>query len=477
MPRPGVDVTLLDTPGSISVPTDTGTAFVTGLTERGPTTPTLIQSLSEYIDLFGDRVSYGFLYDWAEEFFREGGNRLYIARVVGPAATSGTHNLLDNAAAVSLVVNADGPGDWSANYKVAVVAGTVGGTYQIQVLDANNNVLESSGNLVDQESAVLWAQNSDYIRIVLGASANNPAVLAATALSAGNDDRANITDVQWSNAQNLFTSDLGPGQVCQPGRTTDVAHGQLTAFVEATNRVALLDAPDTSTAATLEASAGAAKSRFAAMFAPWIIIPGVVSGTTRVVPPSALVAGLIAKNDPASGTNRPAAGIRGISKFALDVSQPAWDDTTRSALSNAGVDVVRNMLNSVRIYGWRTTTDPVNDSNWIDFANSRLYMQLAAELDSAGEDYMWEDIDGQNGNTINGFHDKLSGVLLVHYNNGELFGDTADQAFAVDTSSAVNTLQTIANLELHAVCYVKMAPYAEYVAIQVVKRQVTEAVI
>jgi hypothetical protein len=73
------------------------------------------------------------------------------------------------------------------------------------------------------------------------------------------------------------------------------------------------------------------------------------------------------------------------------------------------------------------------------------------------------------------FHAALVGVMLDHFVNGDLFGSTPDQAFAVDTGSTVNTLQTLANNELHAVVRVKMAPFAEYMVIQIAKRQVTQS--
>jgi hypothetical protein len=45
----------------------------------------------------------------------------------------------------------------------------------------------------------------------------------------------------------------------------------------------------------------------------------------------------------------------------------------------------------------------------------------------------------------------------------------------VDTGSSVNTPQTIANNELHAVCMVVMSPFAEQVFINIVKNPVTIA--
>lgn len=479
MPRPGVEVTLIETPSPVSIPTDTGTWFATGLTDRGPVEAKLVRSVSELVTVFGDRVSYSPFYDAAESFFREGGDKLYVGRVVGPSATSGVKNLLDAypSGAISLVATAVGPGDWSSSYKVAVVDGTASGTFRIHVNDSNDVVLEDSGDLADQNAAIYWSRFSQYIRLTLGASALNPAVLASTALSAGNDDRVNVTDTEWNNALALFTADLGPGQVSAPGRTTDTGHTQLVTHAEANNRVAILDPPNTADQTTLEASATAQDTRMGAMFAPWIVLPGITrTGTVRTVPPCGMVAGIIARNDPSLGPNHAGAGNFGISKFSIDLSQAAWNSTVSTALNESRVNVIRRSQGIIQVYGWRSLTDPTSDPDWIDFGNARLYMALSAELAAVGEGYMFEEIDGQNGQTINGFHDALAGVLLRHWNNRELFGDTPEQAFSVDTGPSVNTLDRIANLELHAVCGVKMAPFAEFIPIEVVKRRVTESV-
>lgn len=474
MSLPGVSVELLDVPGSVvSAPTDTGIAFAVGLTERGLTGALPIVSLENFVSTYGDRQSYSVLYDWVQTFFREGGNKLYVSRAVGPAATTGTKNLLDGTSAVSLIVNALGVGAWSANYKVAVVAGTVGGTFEIQITDVANNVLESSGNLEDQASAAAWSLGSKYVRITVGAGTQDPVPVAAAALSAGNDDRAAITDTQRLAALNMFSLDYGPGQVVMPGFTTTQAHDQLVDHANAFGRVAVLDLIDTATVATLQGNTS--KDRFTGAFAPWVRIPGLVANTTRVVPASALVCGLISRNDPALGANHAAAGRFGIANYCIGLSQSQWSDSDREDLNMSGINVIRQLYGSVTVYGWRSTVDPVADPDWISFGYGRLYMKLYAELNVVGQNFVFEEIDGQQGKTVGGFHDALAGTLMKHYNMGELFGDTPDQAFAVDTGPSVNTLQTIANLELRAICYVKMSPFAERVEIMIVKRSIQEA--
>jgi phage tail sheath protein FI len=471
MARPGTVISLLDTPNTVSIPTDTGAWFIAGLTDRGPVIPTLVLSLVDFTNKFGARQTYSQLYDCMEVYFREGGNRAYVGRVVGPAATSGFKNLVDNVAAVSLIATAIGPGAWSANYKVAVYTAT--GGYGIQVQDATGNVLEDSGTLANQLSAVAWSQNSNYIRVTLGASALNPNVMAATALSAGNDDRNNVTDAQWQTVMDSFTTDLGTGQISQCNRTSATSHSQITNHAETHNRTGLLDLVDSPTVATVLGSNPSSHTRFSASFAPWILVPGLTLGTNRPVQPSALVAGLIAKNDPVIGSNGASAGANGISSFADAVTQPAWNDTDRQTLNSAGVNVVRNMLGSVRVYGWRSLADAVNDMSWIDFGNGRFFMALSSELNQVAEEFIFRNITP---GLLSEFNDALTGVLFFHYQNGELFGETSPEAFSVDTGSGVNNLQTIAALELHAVCNVKMGVFAEFIQIQIVKRQITDTI-
>jgi hypothetical protein len=471
MPRPGTDVVLLDTPGTISIPTDSGTWFAAGLTERGPTVPALVLSLNQFIQKFGNRMSYSVLYDCVEEFFREGGNRVYIGRVVGPAATSGSVNLLDAGAAISLVAKANGPGAWSTSFTITVYAATNG--FGIQVLDTTATVVEDSGPLVDQNAAVAWSAYSNYLTITKGASTNNPATVTGATMSAGNDDRNNITDTQWNTAIAAFGESLGPGQISAPGQTSVTRHSQLVSAAYTLNRVALLDLVDSATSGTLIANLPpySTSTRFSAAFAPWVTIPGVVAGSTRSVPPSALIAGLIASNDPALGVDAASAGNQGVSNYAIDLSQPDWDDLTRQSLNAAGVNVVRRMFGSIRNYGWRSLANPTTDPGWLDVGNARLFNQLSAEFNAIGEGYVFRNLTQD---TIDEFHADLVSNLLDHWSVGDLYGSTPESAFTVDTGPSVNTPQTLANLELHAVCQVKMTPFAEYVMIQVVKRQIAD---
>lgn len=483
--RPSVVIQVKDAPPSRGLPTDTGKWFVAGLTERGPDDAAiLLRSMADYDRVYGARVSYGVLYDSLETFFKEGGKEAYVGRVVGPAKTKATKTLNDRAGSPlpTLRVDAYGPGAWGANVTVEVQNGSVSNTY-VLIFVYNGVEVERTPDLANPQAAVAWSAGSSYVRITdLGSATaapnNNPAVLAASALVGGTDDRTNITDTQWLNALNLFVGGYGPGQVSAPGQTTSARYTQVQAHASANNRRALLDAADTATIATVTSAADAQRTngRFSGLIWPWIKVPAIdLISTQRVVPPCALLAGLIARSDATMHPNTAAAGDNGVSRTTVALSQAAVTDTVRDQLNSKGVMVIREMYGGFRNYGFRSLADPINDPDWINFANSRLLMAIVAQANEIAEQFILKPIDGQRILT-NQFGGELKGMLLDYWKQNALFGATSEEAFFVDVGDAVNTPTTMQNNELHADISLKMSPFAELVIITIVKLMITEEV-
>lgn len=487
MAAPGIEVINRESPPPRSAPTDTGVWFVTGSTEKGPLTPVLIRSLSDFTRIFGARVGYSLLYDSIEGFFREGGGKVYVSRVVGPAPVTATHTLMDGAGtpAATLIVNASSPGQWAngatGGLKVQVIAGANAGEFVI-VVTLNNVEVTRSPSLVDKSAAFAWAEGNPYITLTDAASVLDPAVAAAANLAGGTDDLANVTDTQWNDALVRFTPDFGTGMVSAPGRTTTTAYGQVLAHAAINDRVAKLDGIDSHVVATLTAAAAALKGRvdhgdrFGGLFAPWAVVPGILPGTTRTIPPSAIAAGIAARNDGSGlSPNVAAAGENGQSRWAQALSQAAWTEDEREALNNSGVNVLRDMYSGIRIYGYRTLVDSTLEPNWIMLSNSRLYTAIAAEAGVIGERFAFAELDGQR-KKISEFGGALVGMLLPYWSRGSLYGATPQDAFNVDVGDQVNTDATLAAGELHAVIALRMSPFAERVILEIVKTLPTEAV-
>jgi phage tail sheath protein FI len=476
--RPGTQVILQDLAPPIGAPTDTGVWFVCGLTEKGSVTkPVKLQNMSDYATYCGQRVTYGVLYDALDTYFREGGKTAYVSRVVGSAPVLATKSFSDAGALVSLRVDANDPGAWGNNLKVGILAGGAGGTFQIQVTDLAGTILDQSSDLATKTEAVAWGNSSTWVNVVDLGVGVNPAPIAAAALAGGNDDQASINDASWQAALDRCTSDLGPGQISMPGRTTTVAYGQQTAHAAARNRIAVMDAADIGVAATLSSTGIAqradANARYGGIFAPWVVIPGLVVNTTRIVPPSAMVAGLMGRNDSSGSPNRPAAGNNGISRFALDVHY-GFTDLERDTMNTNGINIIRNMFGDVKLYGYRTGVNPATLPNWMQLSNVRLYMTIVAKGQAIAENHVFHQIDGR-GMEAAAFGGELKGMLVPYWEDGSLYGTTPAEAFSVDVSDAVNTPTTIANGELHALVSLRMSPFAELVVLQIVKVPVTQS--
>jgi len=287
-------------------------------------------------------------------------------------------------------------------------------------------------------------------------------------LTVARTNGTDATDVETALA--LLTRDLGPGQVFAVGSAGFAAHDELIAHAAANNRIAILDNdPASMTASALEATAAGLQSnmnaRYAALFAPYAIVPGVTTADLRTVPFSALEAGIIARNDARFSPNVAAAGVNGRSRFAVDLTA-RFTDPERESLNDAGVCIARTVYGEVRAYGYRTLA--ALDTGWGLLSNARLNMEIVALAEEIGERYVFSQIDGRRV-TISQFGADLTGMLIPYYEAGSLFGTSFDDACYVDVGPAVNTLETIAAGELRAIIGLRMSPFAELVTIEIVK--------
>lgn len=483
MTIPGTEVRERPTLPARSAPTDTATFFAAGFAENGPIDrAVLVRNLGEFAATFGGRVSYSPLYDSLEAFFREGGNRAYIARVAGPSPVAASKTLKDGSNADTLTVTSRTPGDWGNGLRVAVIAGDAGGEFKLVITHTtDSSVNETSPSFAADSNAVGWA--SAYVTVTDAvASALDPAVAAAAALTGGTDDHASATDANWRTALALFTRDLGAGQVAVPGRTTTIGHTDLLQHAADYGRTALLDLADTATVSTLTTEAATLRALATAgkggAFAPWAVIPGVTAGTTRTVPYSAVQAGITARGQ-AQGLDDGeaiAGPVKGRAQYAIGLSQAAWTDAQRGTLNDAGVNVARlDPVYGVLTYGNRTLADPSTKPLEVELSARRVVARIAAAGDDVIKRYVYAQIDGK-GLKLAELAGQLKGeVLRPLYDAGALYGDTPEDAYGVDVGPAVNTPQTIANRELHAVIAVRISPNAERVVLEIARAATTEA--
>jgi hypothetical protein len=443
--------------------------FVIGMAEKGPTAPVLIRSMDEFVATFGSRVSYGNLYDIVDAYLREGGTRAYVSRVVGPSATKASLTLNDSAGTPAPTVNAvaKNAGAWGANLKVAVTGTT--GNIRIVVTDGTTGDLLETSPVFTERDDLLAYTGSDYLDFVAtGSSVLLPDILTATSLTGGDDDRAAVVDATYVAAMSMFGLALGSGQIAVPGVMTTTVQSGLLAHAAAFNRVALLDAPDSATAATILAAANAIRSddnaRYGAMFGPKVNIPGITSGTTREMWASVIVAGLMARQtNPAVA----AAGVNGVSRLALSVKYE-YTDAERESLNAGSVDIMRPLYGAIRNYGFRSLVDPQTFPEWVQFTAARVIMGIKQDAGEIAERHVFMTIDGK-GIEFSTFGGELSSMLSGYFQNNSLYGDSPQEAYLVDVGSTVNTPETIMDGQINANLLVRVSPFGEMVSVQIAK--------
>jgi phage tail sheath protein FI len=372
------------------------------------------------------------------------------------------------------------PGAWGNSLRAAILDGG-GGSRILVISHATLGELERSGAYLTKADFLAWAATARYITLTEGAGTGLPAILAATALTGGADDRAAITDVHRVAAINRNSpDDNGPGPVAYWGATTAAVRAGVTAHCLASGgmRVAALDAVDTTSPTTAAADGLTMRTDtgagVAAMFWPWTNVAGITPGTFRAIPPSATAMGIVGRNSKAGVTpNQAPAGKYGESRTAVSLrSQATVTDPDRTTLNNAGVTFIRAVRGGFRIYGARTLVDPVSRPLQAWWSNAILYMAIVAKAYDVMEDYVLRVVDGQ-GLIFSDLNRDLTAIVKPYWEDGSLFGATFGDAALVVTDASVNTPARLALGELHAVVAVRPGPPAERVVLELVKTGIT----
>lgn len=491
LPLPGRSVTRADRPRGRSSASSTGQAFMVGQATGGPPVGT-VYSLDELVALTGARISSGFLYDSAEAFFREGGTQLNYSLVVSSTAVAAYKDLNNAGAAATLRVTAAGVGlygnSWRVKVETSVQDATIPvGYFVITVDDGAGTVIETMPPMADETSAIQYAA-ANWKRAVLSdqAAAGVPVALSYTALASGTAGGA-IVDADWQTALDLFPKAWGPGQVLAPGRTTSVGHLQVIAHAVANNRIALLDATDTATVATITALADSdyaapnQGARRAQLCWPWAVVPGLVPYTTRIVPWSAVQAGLCARVDALGNPNEPVAGetLAKSPRWVLGLSQANPTEADRTTLNDKGVNVALMVSDNGGgqrpvMYGNRTLCRELVDPNWLQISGSRMIMRVEDDVDQIMRPLVHA--QNQKGSLTGRLSGEIAAMLGDHLKRGALYGDTPQEAFAVNCGPQINTDVSIAAGLLKASVAVRVTPGADRVNTELVRVSITDKV-
>lgn len=397
------------------------TYFAVGLAERGPTTGAeRVSSLQDFVDKFGNRPSYGNLYDDIRTFFEEGGTRAYVARVVGPAATTGSlaSPLQDRAAvpASTLQVTAKGAGQWSSRVSVQIADGSIEDTFTMRIL-FDDAVVESYVNMRSPQEAVSRTASSNWVVVSDLASPtvapdNNPAVTPSpVALTAGTDDRAAVNATVQVAALARFTDNLGDGAVAIPGGG-DAVHAGLIEHADTYYRTAILSTARNTAVADLVALASSYDAPRAGLFGPWVQIPDGFGGA-RAIPPDGYIAGVRARAIEAVGPWQAPAGERARFRFVAAVDQ-VFSDADSTTLDAGKVSAIVGN----RLYGWRSLSE--DTVNWFLLTSADVLNHVTVRARDAVSSDVFSTIDAK-GHLLAAISGKLEGIVAPIASRGGLY--------------------------------------------------------
>jgi len=487
---PGVSIsTSVRTGPSATLLNESSQAFFVGKAERGPVNEAvLVFSLGNFEDIFGGFVTGSFLHPTVETFFEEGGTQCYISRVVGPAATSGLLNLVDEETPgnTTIILTANGPGAWSSAIGAQVTDGTVAGTRVVKIFKDSVQVA-TTGNCTTREQIVgklnLHAEASKYIVASLGSDTSLPKVAALTALSAGTDDAASVTAALLVTGLAKFNDALGTGAVSCPENQSATVMTGLISHANEYNRIAILHTDNNTTIAgaktwAQDVIANNPNLEHAALYYPWVFTPTAVVGVNRQIPPDGYVAGKRSKIVNGSNSHVPFAGANSQANFVNGLVVEI-DRTNGNSLDDEAVNAIRVISNSVRIYGARSLSQDTTNFRYItaqDIVNS-----VVTDSYRAIEPLVFSTIDGRGG-IFSSIEGRLIAVLEGYRISGALFeafavnGTRIDYGYTVRCDAKLNSTLDLTNGKITARVGLRVSSVGDRIEVDIIKSSLTASV-
>jgi len=123
---PGVYIEEIDIGPKPIEGVSTSTAGFVGPTERGPLEPRLVTSFEQFQRVYGGFRKDSYLTYAVDGFFRNGGSRCYISRIIGKGSKEASGSLIWNSKKIN--VTAKGPGAWGKSVSVKIEEGSLDST-------------------------------------------------------------------------------------------------------------------------------------------------------------------------------------------------------------------------------------------------------------------------------------------------------------------------------------------------------------
>jgi phage tail sheath protein FI len=486
----------------------TSTAGFLGETLRGPEEPRLVPGYGEFERLYGGYLTGETTLPFTVDgFFRNGGQRCFIARIAAQDACTMT-TVIDGKVTVSAI----GPGTWGNRIAVKIEPGglqaagdprfkltviywdqapptpLVDPTDPTKITDPNYrvpNLLEAYDNLSAIKTELDFYEarvngNSNLIRIK-SAAAGIPATLALDMLSSSGtpgtdgstiaiddylgrelpplpDGTVNKSGLKGFEQVDEISIVSAPNQWSLPTLTTELINH----CERLKDRFAILHSdPTKHTLDTIDNIVPPLDTQYAAFYFPWIMVYNPLTKQDSKVPPSGHIVGIYAKTDVERGVfkapaNEVVVGARSV-EFQITEHE-------QGILNPKGVNCIRVFPErGILVWGARTSS---SDSSWKYINVRRLFLFLEESID---EGLQWVVFEPNDEKLWARVEQSITQFLTTQWRNGALMGSTPKEAFFVKVDRTTMTQDDIDNGRLICLMGVASVKPAEFVIFRIAR--------
>jgi phage tail sheath protein FI len=457
-------------------------AFI-GSNSRGPLTPTLVNSWSEYLNVYGSWGTNNTLAIAVFLYFANGGNKAYVQRVTKGSPVSATRTLQDTGGtpASTLILTAVNPGIWGNNIAITTAVSPGATSYfDLTVYYAGtaaSNKVEFFPNLSMTSTDARYAPSvingqSSYVTATDAGSTStgatrNPAPVTAQALASGADGTTPAaTDI--ANGVTGFDTVTQSLILNAPGVSDSTSVNILLAYAAARSDVFVVIDPDSTknVADSLTLAASYTATSYGAAYYPPITINDPTNNTPGTVivaaNPGGAIVGKYSATDKSRGVFKAPAGLS--VRIAGALSVPSLTNANLDALNSAAapINAIKYVSGSGIVVMGARTLQAGYASMYVPVRRTLIYLEKALvdltqfAIFEPNDTVLYRSITA----TVNAF-------LTNFWSQGGLSGATPGQAFFVLCDSTNNTLATVEAGQVNIQVGVALQRPAEFVVINI----------
>lgn len=479
----------------------TSNAGFLGLSKRGPTTVELVTSFGQFQRIYGGFMEGAYLAFAVDGFFRNGGSRCFIGRVVRSDAEMAELTLSP------IDFEAVGPGEWGNRVGIMIENASLDDStdpttpnrtdlFKLTVAYWDDGSLLSAApplstrELKDRATVLEVYDNAstnplspDYYLTKVNASSNLVKLEAADATRPDNTSEFQLLEDGEDGTAALTSTQFSGDSSVPPSERTGLAAFEQVDEINIVNVPDLYNATDPDTLidnvvshcenmkdrfAVLDAAQNTTNistffppkdSKYAAVYYPWIEVSNPLTGGRMLMPPGAHVAGIYARSDVERGVHKAPANevVRGALDLEFQITKGEQD-----ILNPRGINVIRAFPGrGIRVWGARTvSTDP----EWKYVNVRRLFLFLEESID---EGTQWVVFEPNNEQLWARVKQTVTQFLTTVWRTGALMGTTPEEAFFVKVDRTTMTQDDIDNGRLIVEIGVAPTKPAEFVIFRI----------